>query len=81
MKKESGLLNYKKRMPSATIQKAGLSALIFNSCSKDSFVLTGKFVLLINVCEDSLALRLADNRNGQAYNKRRQRKQKVKLFL
>jgi hypothetical protein len=42
----------------------GLASLIFNWCSKDSFVLTGKFVLLISVCEDLLALRLADKLNG-----------------
>ena len=68
-------------MPSATIQKAGLASLIFNWCSKDSFVLSGKFVLLINVCEDLLALRLADRRNGKVYNKRHQRKRKVKLSM
>jgi hypothetical protein len=32
------------------------------ACSKDSFVVTGTFVLLINICGESPALQVAANR-------------------
>jgi len=32
------------------------------TCSKDRFVVTGTFVLLINICGESPALRVAANR-------------------
>jgi len=43
--------------------------------SKDSFVVTGTFVLLINICGESLALRVAANRYKQAQQATQQQQQ------
>jgi hypothetical protein len=37
-------------------------------CSKDTFVVTGTFVLLINICGESPALRVAAKQNRLFYD-------------
>jgi hypothetical protein len=46
----------KRHTHNSTYPKGGVS------CSKDSFVVNGTFVLLINICGESPALRVAANR-------------------
>jgi len=47
---------YRKTTANSTYPKGGVS------CPKDRFVVTGTFVLLINICGESPALRVAAKR-------------------
>jgi len=61
------LLNRQKqesRTANSTYPKGGVS------CSKDRFLVTRTFVLLMNICSESPALRVAANRYAQCYENR-----------
>ncbi len=51
----------RKAADNSTYPKGGVS------CSKDRFVVTGTLVLLINICGESPALRVAAKRCGKCF--------------